>query len=166
MSTQYRLVQSGKTASGGCSAASEPEAPRILFIYFLLLICYYHLCLGLPNGSNKVKPRPLRHQEHVKFDLLGFNTEWVAGRYQYTASISTLKMETVCLTEMLVSTCKSTRRCKIGDKHRHFQCCDNISQQLVRLRLKARALGPDRICGWGPPSGTKSSFPRSKTEGA
>jgi carbohydrate-binding DOMON domain-containing protein len=38
MSTQYRLVQSGKTASGGCSAgqgSSEPVAPRIyLFIYF------------------------------------------------------------------------------------------------------------------------------------
>jgi hypothetical protein len=32
MSTQYRLVQSGKTASGGCSAgqgSSEPVAPRI-----------------------------------------------------------------------------------------------------------------------------------------
>jgi hypothetical protein len=34
MSTQYRLVQSGKTASGGCSAgqgSSEPVAPRISF---------------------------------------------------------------------------------------------------------------------------------------
>jgi hypothetical protein len=34
MSTQYRLVQSGKTASGGCSAgqgSSEPVAPRIFF---------------------------------------------------------------------------------------------------------------------------------------
>jgi carbohydrate-binding DOMON domain-containing protein len=39
MSTQYRLVQSGKTASGGCSAgqgSSEPVAPRIyLFILFI-----------------------------------------------------------------------------------------------------------------------------------
>jgi hypothetical protein len=37
MSTQYRLVQSGKTASGGCSAgqgSSEPVAPRIYFIYY------------------------------------------------------------------------------------------------------------------------------------
>jgi carbohydrate-binding DOMON domain-containing protein len=36
MSTQYRLVQSGKTASGGCSAgqgSSEPVAPRIYFYY-------------------------------------------------------------------------------------------------------------------------------------
>jgi uncharacterized membrane protein YhiD involved in acid resistance len=35
MSIQYRLVQSGKTASGGCSAgqgSSEPVVPRILFI--------------------------------------------------------------------------------------------------------------------------------------
>jgi hypothetical protein len=35
MSTQYRLVQSGKTASGGCSAgqgSSEPVAPWIYFI--------------------------------------------------------------------------------------------------------------------------------------
>jgi hypothetical protein len=34
MSIQYRLVQSGKTASGGCSAgqgSSEPVAPRIIF---------------------------------------------------------------------------------------------------------------------------------------
>jgi hypothetical protein len=39
MSTQYRLVQSGKTASGGCSAgqgSSEPVVPRIYFIYFYL----------------------------------------------------------------------------------------------------------------------------------
>jgi carbohydrate-binding DOMON domain-containing protein len=40
MSTQYRLVQSGKTASGGCSAgqgSSEPVAPRIyLFILFFM----------------------------------------------------------------------------------------------------------------------------------
>jgi carbohydrate-binding DOMON domain-containing protein len=40
MSTQYRLVQSGKTASGGCSAgqgSSEPVAPRIYyFILFFL----------------------------------------------------------------------------------------------------------------------------------
>jgi hypothetical protein len=38
MSTQYRLVQSGKTASGGCSAGQgslEPLAPRIyLFIFY------------------------------------------------------------------------------------------------------------------------------------
>jgi hypothetical protein len=36
MSTQYRLVQSGKTASGGCSAgqgSSEPVAPRIYFFF-------------------------------------------------------------------------------------------------------------------------------------
>jgi hypothetical protein len=35
MSTEYRLVQSGKTASGGCSAgqgSSEPVAPRIIII--------------------------------------------------------------------------------------------------------------------------------------
>jgi carbohydrate-binding DOMON domain-containing protein len=39
MSTQYRLVQSGKTASGGCSAgqgSSEPVAPRIYFFIFIL----------------------------------------------------------------------------------------------------------------------------------
>jgi carbohydrate-binding DOMON domain-containing protein len=38
MSTQYRLVQSGKTASGGCSAgqgSSEPVAPRIYFYLFV-----------------------------------------------------------------------------------------------------------------------------------
>jgi hypothetical protein len=44
MSTQYRLVQSGKTASGGCSAgqgSSEPVAPRILFYYYY----YTHIML-------------------------------------------------------------------------------------------------------------------------
>jgi carbohydrate-binding DOMON domain-containing protein len=38
MPTQYRLVQLGKTASGGCSAGqgtSEPVAPRIYFYYSL-----------------------------------------------------------------------------------------------------------------------------------
>jgi carbohydrate-binding DOMON domain-containing protein len=41
MSTQYRLVQSGKTASGGCSAgqgSSEPVAPRIYLLYFDLML--------------------------------------------------------------------------------------------------------------------------------
>jgi carbohydrate-binding DOMON domain-containing protein len=45
MSTQYRLVQSGKTASGGCSAgqgSSEPVAPRI---YLFIILC------GLFNGA-------------------------------------------------------------------------------------------------------------------
>jgi carbohydrate-binding DOMON domain-containing protein len=39
MSTQYRLVQSGKTASGGCSAgqgSSEPVAPRIYFLFIFI----------------------------------------------------------------------------------------------------------------------------------
>jgi hypothetical protein len=43
MSTQYRLVQSGKTASGGCSAgqgSSEPVAPRIYLFYLFTRECY------------------------------------------------------------------------------------------------------------------------------
>jgi hypothetical protein len=42
MSTQYRLVQSGKTASGGCSAgqgSSEPVAPRIFLFYLITTTC-------------------------------------------------------------------------------------------------------------------------------
>jgi hypothetical protein len=35
MSTQYRLVQSGKTASGGCSAGQGSSEP--VFIYFIYL---------------------------------------------------------------------------------------------------------------------------------
>jgi hypothetical protein len=38
MSTQYRLVQSGKTARGGCSAgqgSSEPVAPWIYLLFIL-----------------------------------------------------------------------------------------------------------------------------------
>jgi hypothetical protein len=41
MSTQYRLVQSGKTASGGCLAgqgSSEPVAPRIIYLFIYLFI--------------------------------------------------------------------------------------------------------------------------------
>jgi carbohydrate-binding DOMON domain-containing protein len=41
MSTQYRLVQSGKTASGGCSAgqgSSEPVAPRIYYFLSLKIV--------------------------------------------------------------------------------------------------------------------------------
>jgi hypothetical protein len=44
MSTQYRLVQSGKTASGGYSAgqgSSEPVAPRIYYYY------YYYYTINL-----------------------------------------------------------------------------------------------------------------------
>jgi carbohydrate-binding DOMON domain-containing protein len=45
MSTQYRLVQSGKTASGGCSAgqgSSEPVAPRIYYLFIYLMIFAYY----------------------------------------------------------------------------------------------------------------------------
>jgi hypothetical protein len=41
MSTQYRLVQSGKTASGCCSAgqgSSEPVAPRIIIIIIIIYL--------------------------------------------------------------------------------------------------------------------------------
>jgi hypothetical protein len=40
MSTQYRLVQSGKTASGGCSASPRfvrAVAPRIYLFNFLFI---------------------------------------------------------------------------------------------------------------------------------
>jgi hypothetical protein len=48
MSTQYRLVQSGKTASGGCSAGSmfvRAVAPRIIIFFlttFLLSVFFPH----------------------------------------------------------------------------------------------------------------------------
>jgi hypothetical protein len=48
MSTQYRLVQSGKTASGGCSAgqgSSEPVAPRIIFFIIKLLLSLKRIVL-------------------------------------------------------------------------------------------------------------------------
>jgi hypothetical protein len=41
MSTQYRLVQSGKTASGGCSAGPNfvrAVAPRIIIIIIIIII--------------------------------------------------------------------------------------------------------------------------------
>jgi hypothetical protein len=44
MSTQYHLVQSGKTASGGCSAgqgSSEPVAPQI--IGNLVVVLYFYV---------------------------------------------------------------------------------------------------------------------------
>jgi hypothetical protein len=47
MSTQYRLMQSGKTASGGCSfgqGSSEPVASRIyLFISSKILIFFLNV---------------------------------------------------------------------------------------------------------------------------
>jgi hypothetical protein len=57
MSTQYRLVQSGKTASGGCSAgqgSSEPVVPRIYLLYNIYRTKYvffstnklYRSCFG------------------------------------------------------------------------------------------------------------------------
>jgi hypothetical protein len=50
MSTQYRLVQSGKTARGGCSAgqgSSEPVAPRIIIIIIIHLdrCCWFSSAL-------------------------------------------------------------------------------------------------------------------------
>jgi hypothetical protein len=41
MSTQYRLVQSGKTASGGCSAGPRfvrAVAPRIIIIIIIIIL--------------------------------------------------------------------------------------------------------------------------------
>jgi hypothetical protein len=46
MSIQYRLVQSGKTASGGCSAgqgSSEPVALRIIIITYQHIDYYINL---------------------------------------------------------------------------------------------------------------------------
>jgi carbohydrate-binding DOMON domain-containing protein len=46
MSTQYRLVQSGKTASGGCSAGQgspEPVAPRIYLLFYLFIYLFIYL---------------------------------------------------------------------------------------------------------------------------
>jgi hypothetical protein len=61
MSTQYRLVQSGKTASSGCSAgqgSSDPVAPRI--VYHLLSVGHLGPCevvaeaVSLPTGAERV----------------------------------------------------------------------------------------------------------------
>jgi hypothetical protein len=67
MSTQYRLVQSGKTASGGCSAgqgSSEPVMPQIYYFFILLflVVCrgyIEHVILTtVPSGRTSV-----RHQD-------------------------------------------------------------------------------------------------------
>jgi hypothetical protein len=50
MSTQYRLVQSGKTASGGCSAGPRfvrAVAPRIIIIIIILHYTYWYADTGL-----------------------------------------------------------------------------------------------------------------------
>jgi len=49
MSTQYRLVQSGETASGGCSAGPRfvrAVAPRIYFTFFIFYRHFAHMILG------------------------------------------------------------------------------------------------------------------------
>jgi carbohydrate-binding DOMON domain-containing protein len=60
MSTQYRLVQTGKTASGGCSAgqgSSEPVAPRIyLFILFILSVQSTHFNGQLISYRTSIPP--------------------------------------------------------------------------------------------------------------
>jgi hypothetical protein len=56
VSTQYRLVQSGKTASGGCSAdqgSSEPVAPRIYYFY---LFIYDQVLIGIKTTPLTAKP--------------------------------------------------------------------------------------------------------------
>jgi hypothetical protein len=61
ISTQYRLVQSGKTASGGCSAdqgSSEPVAPRINNRHSLNLFRYASFPLRV---ERKWKPRKLAY---------------------------------------------------------------------------------------------------------
>jgi hypothetical protein len=57
MSTQYRLVQSGKTASGGCSAgqgSSEPVAPRIILLLLLLLLFIMLTCTKEMDISDRI----------------------------------------------------------------------------------------------------------------
>jgi hypothetical protein len=56
MSTQYRLVQSGKTASGGCSAGqglSEPVAPRIFII--IILVVQWLFCTPIKGADYAFK---------------------------------------------------------------------------------------------------------------
>jgi hypothetical protein len=57
MSTQYRLVQSGKTASGGCSAgqgSSEPVAPWIVIIIMLHNLAKFRFILFFVTLSSLV----------------------------------------------------------------------------------------------------------------
>jgi hypothetical protein len=56
MSTQYRLVQSGKTASGGCSAgqgSSEPVAPRIIIIIIIMYLFLETVNAHAPQNFQK-----------------------------------------------------------------------------------------------------------------
>jgi carbohydrate-binding DOMON domain-containing protein len=56
MSTQYRLVQSGKTASGGWSAGQgslEPVAPRIYYYYFYYFYPQHNLHCALEKCNER-----------------------------------------------------------------------------------------------------------------
>jgi hypothetical protein len=56
MSTQYRLVQSGKTASGGCSAGPRfvrAVAPRIYLFIFILKFTFLDSVATLKSHFQK-----------------------------------------------------------------------------------------------------------------
>jgi carbohydrate-binding DOMON domain-containing protein len=64
MSTQYRLVQSEKTASDGCSAGQgslEPVAPRIYLTTLTVLTDYNGCHFGKRHFENNSVPRPIQY---------------------------------------------------------------------------------------------------------
>jgi hypothetical protein len=98
MSTQYRLVQSGKTASGGCSAgqgSSEPVAPRIKLKFIL--------------SHNKVLP-PTSMSPKCSLSLNEISGSH-GGNYEGSLlGYSTLMIEAVCTSETSVYFNQITQR--------------------------------------------------------
>jgi hypothetical protein len=73
MSTQYRLVQSGKTASGGCSAgqgSSEPVAPRISIL--MVLKPFWH-CYPIELATKAINTRFLNNKHEKKENTKEYN---------------------------------------------------------------------------------------------
>jgi hypothetical protein len=83
MSTQYRLVQSGKTASGGCSAGPRFVRDYYYYYYYYSLRLVWVLGLASYSGGPEFKSRPGDWMSLRIFVLFSFRP----GKYRIVPKI-------------------------------------------------------------------------------